>query len=410
MSHVKRRRPTLPAPTPTKRAKAEKGSRYVPASRNGPIVIDDDSDSWMEGPHDKFLTLLEEEVSEFDKLIEEASRRHDVQHGGRIAAKKAMTLKHSLEEQAEQEEMNRLNGLRAKSIFKLSSYLRKSSSRVAPSSAVPAKQGPIIKLEHSGMQRQSVSVDSSRSSSTCPLLSPVPTSSATISTLLDSPSDRSRAVSASGSNRKTARYPLRKVKKEQEESGDEDYVDVSRVNSLVDPTHTIWDMEDSDESSAKEIKRQETPESDIYDADDVSDRTTAVSRIGRKRKLTKEEFDAVPRIPMPEFILSLNNDYHTKLPLPETSVKFSRRFLTMFLGGNEQETYVNISNKRLQEEQVYPITRYYCFCPMYNPQVPPTAGRHGAGLTIGGYDTKPILRDLQQQVSYFIKRRSTEWE
>jgi hypothetical protein len=251
-------------------------------SRIGPVVIDDESGAEIENTHDRSLVLLEGEVLAFDKLIKETSRRHDVQRGGRMTAESVMALKHSFEEMAEQKEMNRLNGLRAKSISRLNSHPRRSivgsrmpPSRLASPSAVP------IKGEHSKVQKRSVSVGSSRSSSTRPPVSSILASSATRSTSLNSPSDKSRAVSAPGNNRRMTRGSSRKVKKEEteaeagdynfvydQESDDEDYVDTSRVNRLMDPAHTTWNLADSDKCSMKEMKHSETSEdSDSYEAD-----------------------------------------------------------------------------------------------------------------------------------------------
>ncbi|KAH0536459.1 hypothetical protein FGG08_006672 [Glutinoglossum americanum] len=424
MPQVKiQKRSASPAPTPSKRTKKEGDSRYIPMTRVSPIVIEYGSDGEITDSDDSPLSSLEKEVAEFDKLIKETNRLHKIQHGKREAAEDALALKHAQEEQAEKVETKRLNSLRAKAVSRLNSHLRSSivGSRMLPSRVVASVAVPI--------KREQNREDSSGVSLVSPPASSVPTSSNTRSTSLVSPSNELSVNSSLANNQRIDLRSSRRVKKEEmeaeaegyafvhnQDSEDDDYVDVDArgVGTLMDPAHSIWRMAGSGRRNLGEIKEPETSEDS--DSEVVNDGhrsgTTNVGRVGRKRRLTKGQLATVPRIEMPNYILSLNNDYHTKLPLPETSVKFSRKFLTMFLGGNLQETYVKISQKRLEQEQVYPISRYYCFCPSYNPQVPPSAGRHGAGLSVGGPDLSPDdgMDGLQECVSYFIKRRETEWE
>ncbi|KAI9774568.1 MAG: hypothetical protein M1840_002817 [Geoglossum simile] len=414
MPRVKAKRSASPHSSPAKRIKEEEtGSRYVPKPRASPIVIDGDSDVEM---GDCTLTSAEREVAELDELIMETRRRNKIQHGNREAAEEALALKHSLEERAEQDEMKRLDELHAVATLRLRRYIRKSivKSRTMPSRvnvSVPIKKEELLKP---------IGQDRKRGSETSP--GPMPlvlTNGSTRATSLESPSHRSGITSA----RRPERGALRTVKKEQNSTqteddddleyfqnsvvdSDRDHLSIREINRPANPDHRLWGI---DRNEPEDVMESGASEGDTDDSD--REGATIIGADGRKRRLTKQEY-AVPRIQMPEYILGLNSNYHKKLPLPETSVKFSRRFLTKFLGGGELGTYVNISQKRLQEGQVYPISNYSCFCPSYNPQVPPSAGRHGAGLSIGSSNKKPSVDSirLQQRVSYFVKRRRTEWE
>src|SRR5580704_4722050 len=116
MPPVKIKRPVPPSLVPAKRIKVEAGSHSVPKPQVSPITIDSDSDIEKK---DCPLLSAKEEVTEFDRLIKKARRRHKIQYGNREAAKEALALKHSLEEQAEQDEMKRLDGLRAAAASRL---------------------------------------------------------------------------------------------------------------------------------------------------------------------------------------------------------------------------------------------------------------------------------------------------
>ncbi|KAI9775868.1 MAG: hypothetical protein M1839_000742 [Geoglossum umbratile] len=417
-----RKRLASSSPTPAKRVKEETSSRYVPMPQGELITIDEDSDMEI---GDQPLLSMERAAAEFDKLIEEARRRHKIQHGKREAAAEALALKHSLEERVEQDEMKRLHKLRALTASRLNGYLRESivGSRMLPSRVTVNVTVP-IKQEQKPPEY--VNSNQEGNSEPPPVFTPPPSMPAASDTRvasLESPSDGSRITRARVHRRMTSRTS-KLVKKEERDAGaegdgfvyrqdsgnDSDPVNSRKINRLMDPNHIIWSMDTN--GSEDGMDKSEASDGGGWVTGNASGgRTTANGANGRKRRLTEKELAAVPRIQMPEYILALMTDYYRKLPLPETSVKFSRRFLTRFLGGGEQGTYVNISQKRLQEEQVYPISSYYCFCPMYNPQVPPGAGRHGAGLAIG---SDKISRDhdvgLQQRVNYFIKRRPTEWE
>ncbi|KAI9678422.1 MAG: hypothetical protein M1829_002020 [Trizodia sp. TS-e1964] len=147
-----------------------------------------------------------------------------------------------------------------------------------------------------------------------------------------------------------------------------------------------------------------------------------------KSKYCRTKFTPKP-IVMPSYILSLKTDFRKKLPLPETSVKFSRNFLSRFLGGGCQNSHLYVSDDK-KSTQIYSISRYDAFCPRWNPQVPPKAGMHGACPKTGRWDEKPLfsrsslnsrsasnseimedqIKQLNDPIDVFVKRRPNEWE
>src|SRR5579862_1768620 len=251
MPRVKTKRPPSPDPAPAKRIKKEQtGSCYDPMPRADPITIDGDSDVEM---GDRTLLSAEKEVAELDKLISEAKQRHKVQRGTREAAEEALALKHSLEEQAEQDEIMRLDELRATAALRLRRYIRTSivksrtmPSRVMVNAPAPTKQEELLEYAGRGCEESSEASPE--------LMSSVLTIGSTRATSIKSPSDRSGITPARGQRRKT----LRAVKEEenstqtedddfehhQNSDSESDYMNVRKVN----PNYHLRDMVDRNEA------------------------------------------------------------------------------------------------------------------------------------------------------------------
>jgi hypothetical protein len=334
MARAEIKRSASSSPTPAKRVKEETGSRYVLMPHGGPITIDEDLDMEI---GDSPLLSIERAAAEFDKLIEEARRRHKAQHDKREAAEEALALKHSLEERAEKDEMKRLHKLRALTVSRLNAYLRESivGSRMLPSRVMVNVTVP-IKQEQKPSEH--VNSDQEGSSEAPPVSTPpppMPTASDTRATSSEPPSDGSRITLARVRRRMTSRTS-RLVKKEergasaegggfvyhQDSDNDNDSANSRKINRLMDPNHIIWNMDTN--GSEDGADRSEASEGGSWVAGNANrGRTTADRANGRKRRLTEKELAAVPRIQMPEYILALKNDYYRKLPLPETSVRWA---------------------------------------------------------------------------------------
>lgn len=87
--------------------------------------------------------------------------------------------------------------------------------------------------------------------------------------------------------------------------------------------------------------------------------------------------------------------------------KFTRRFLSKFLGGCEQAQECVISETK-KKEQIYALGVYYCERPEWAPDLPAKPGVHGvvygthcgSGLVDFNYSSYPV----------FCRRRVNEWE
>ncbi|KAI9795076.1 MAG: hypothetical protein M1816_000098 [Peltula sp. TS41687] len=150
--------------------------------------------------------------------------------------------------------------------------------------------------------------------------------------------------------------------------------------------------------------------------------TTAAN--GRRVKMEDGELVCWP-VRMPPYISQLT-DFSLKQQFPTTNYKFSREFLTKWIGGNAYETMPTVGQKR-RSDQIYDVKEYGCWSPIWNPHIPPRRGVHGASLSIDVWDGKTermhrkqrvTLQDgteaqnanLQNPVQTFCKRRELEYE
>ena len=173
------------------------------------------------------------------------------------------------------------------------------------------------------------------------------------------------------------------------------------------------DLEDDDQSvSSSSAKRTQ--------------RRSPSSLVPSRRRIKTEDGELICwPVRMPPYIRQLT-DMSLKQQFPETNFKFSRDFLTKYLGGNSYTTQSKIGVKR-RESQIYDIKEYHCWSPVWNPHIPPRRGVHGASLSVDYWDgvsdrlhrrERVILEDgseehnndLQVPHQTFCKRRELEYE
>ncbi|KAI9888102.1 MAG: hypothetical protein M1823_000037 [Watsoniomyces obsoletus] len=144
----------------------------------------------------------------------------------------------------------------------------------------------------------------------------------------------------------------------------------------------------------------------------------------RRIKIENDELVTWPAR-MPPYINQLP-DISLKQEFPGTNYKFSRDFLTTWIGGNPNITHVIIGTAKRQN-QLYPIEEYDCWSPIWNPHIPPRRGVNGAALSVDTWDGDPIRQlrrdrgrladgshaneeDLLQPRHTFCKRRELEYD
>ncbi len=123
--------------------------------------------------------------------------------------------------------------------------------------------------------------------------------------------------------------------------------------------------------------------------------TTATSAGDRAIKTEDGELLCWPAR-MPPYIVQLP-DLSLKQLFPPTNDKFSRAFLSRWLGGSPQETHVHVGRDK-RCTQLYDVADYDCWAPDWNPHIPPRRGVHGACLSVDVWrQGQPQLRRRRRQ-------------
>ncbi|KAI9720190.1 MAG: hypothetical protein M1812_003008 [Candelaria pacifica] len=449
------KRSSSPPLFPPKRLNLGPSPSAAPLSQS-PIMIIDDSDDEKPSRNNYQPAPFTQEEAALNLLVASARKRGEDQRMAREAEEREMTIRHAAEKQIEEQQMLALLQIKD-AAEKRSREHGKTAGRIGMVKTELGVgiegNGPAKKEPRAGAETETVNIESSPT--TAKLAKDIATvdnkTRKTEKVAMQWQSDLLPRDGPSMPGKRKASENDIVGREQQDEMEAEDEVHTQRRGRFLrschrthfrDSTSSSGDSDSEEKDKTYQEVRGEgnsllaTEESESASNESTTDTESETSGSNNEENKLDSALDEdesndgdIP-IQMPSYINSLNQNYHLKLPLPEKSVRFSREFLSTYIGGSQLSPHVYISPNK-KTTQIYPIDRYDAFSNAWNPHAPPNAGSHGATLQIGTLDRKPEAgrkgrvskskeglhhpnnrKDvgLQEAVHTFVKRGPNEWE